>query len=100
MSRRQNIREDRKALPLHLIAQALPMLTHHELAAVTERLIERLDELDGDCDVEDSHDREAIDEREPDSEGGTGFWDIDQRFCIMDAAFAASRMNADNFPFR
>lgn len=31
----------------------------------------------------------TIDEREPDSEGGAGFWDIDQRQCVMDAAFMA-----------
>lgn len=53
MSRRQNIREGRKPLPLHLIAQAVPMLTRCELAAITERLLERLDELDGDPDLED-----------------------------------------------
>ncbi|MBP6379174.1 MAG: hypothetical protein KA312_02020 [Sphingorhabdus sp.] len=100
MSARQNIREGRKALPLHLIAQAVPMLTRFELAAITERLIERLDELDGDTDLEDTHDREAIDEREPDSEGGAGFWDIDQRHCVMDAAFMANRVNVDAFPLR
>jgi hypothetical protein len=98
MSARQNMREGRKALPLHLIAQALPKLTRHELAAITERLIERLDELDGDPDLEDSHDQEAIDEREPDSEGGAGLWDIDQRFCVMDAAFMNNRINIDAFP--
>ncbi len=41
------------ALPLNLLAQAVPMLTRHELAALTERLIERLDLLDGDPDQED-----------------------------------------------
>ncbi len=98
MSARQNIREGRKALPLDLIAQAVPMLTRFELAAITERLIERLDELDGDSDLEDSHDQEAIDEREPDSHGGAGYWDIDQRFCVMDAAFMDCRVNVDAFP--
>ena len=96
MSARQNMREGRKALPLHLIAQALPMLTRHELAAVTERLIERLDELDGDSDLEDSHDQEAIDEREEDrSDTSTGYWDIDQRYCVKDAAFMDNRVNVD-----
>lgn len=40
-------------LPLNLLVQALPKLTRHELAALTERLIERLDLLDGDPDEED-----------------------------------------------
>lgn len=53
MSARQQIKEGRKALPLDLIAQAVPMLTRFELAAITERLIERLDELSGDPDLED-----------------------------------------------
>lgn len=41
------------ALPLNAIAQAIPRLTRHDLEALTERLIERLDELDGDCDLEE-----------------------------------------------
>jgi hypothetical protein len=41
------------ALPLHLLAQAIPMLTRNELASLTERLIERLDQQDGDPDAED-----------------------------------------------
>ena len=100
MSRRQHIKEGRKALPIALIGQAIRKLSRHELEAVTERLIERLDELDGDSDLEDSHDQEAIDEREPDSHGGAGFWDIDQRFCVMDAAFMDNRVNVDAFPLR
>ena len=40
-------------LPLSLIAQAIPKLTRHELASLTERLIERLDEADGNPDDED-----------------------------------------------
>jgi hypothetical protein len=94
MSARQQIREGRKALPLHLIAQAVPMLTRYELAAVTERLIERLDELDGDADLEDSHDQEAIDEREQDcSDSGAGYWDTDQRFAIMDTRYMENRID-------
>lgn len=46
------------ALPLALIAQAVPKLTRHELAALTERLIERLDEVEGDADLEDALDTE------------------------------------------
>ena len=41
------------ALPLSLIAQAIPMLTRHDLEALTERLIDHLDQIDGDTDVED-----------------------------------------------
>jgi len=53
------------ALPLHLLAQAIPMLTRNELASLTERLIDRLDLIDGDPDSEeddppeDEHDREC-----------------------------------------
>ena len=100
MSAVQQIRDGRKALPLHLIAQAVPMLTRFELAAITERLIERLDEIDGDSDVEDSHDQEAIDEREPDSHGGVGYWDLDQRYSIPDSRFPECRNNVDRWPFR
>lgn len=45
-----------QALPLHLIAQAIPRLTRNELEAVTERLIEHLDTLDPDPDVEPNGD--------------------------------------------
>ena len=77
------------------------MLTRFELAAITERLIERLDELDGDPDLGDSHDQEAIDERkEAYSDTGAGFWDVDQRYCVMDAAFMNCRVNVDAMPFR
>ena len=100
MSARQQVREGRKALPIALIGQAIRKLTRHELEAVTERLIERLDELSGDPDLEDSHDQEAIDEREPECEGGAGFWDIDQRFSVMDGQFMHNRTNVDDYPFR
>lgn len=39
-------------LPLALIAQAIPKLSRHDLEALTERLIDYLDEQDGDTDVE------------------------------------------------
>jgi hypothetical protein len=42
------------ALPLALIAQANPKLTRHDLEALTERLTDRLDELDPDTDLEDN----------------------------------------------
>lgn len=51
-------------LPTALLAQAIPMLTRHELANLTERLIERLDEIDGDPDLEDDDDDEEHDGRE------------------------------------
>lgn len=41
------------SLPLSLIAQAVPKLSRHDLEALTERLIERLDEIDGDPELEE-----------------------------------------------
>ena len=52
MSARQHVREGRKALPLDLMAQAIPMLTRHELAALADRLIDAIDSADGDTDLE------------------------------------------------
>lgn len=98
MSARQQYRGSGSPLPLNLIAQAIPMLNRGELAALADRLIDALDSTEPDCDLEDGHDQEAIDEREPDSEGGAGFWDIDQRHCVMDAAFMDNRVNVDAFP--
>jgi len=40
------------ALPIDLLAQAIPMLSRHDLEALTERLIEVLDDIDGDADLE------------------------------------------------
>jgi hypothetical protein len=93
MNAREQIgRGSAQALPLSLIGQAIPMLSRHDLERLTERLIDHLDALDGDPDIEDSHDREAIDEREPDSHDACGDWLDDQRF-----AFAAgcSPVNVD-----
>lgn len=98
MRQHHRIREGRKALPLNLIAQAIPLLSRGELAALADRLIDALDSTEPDCDLEDNHDQEAIDEREPDYEGAAGFWDTDQRYCVMDAAFMDSRVNVDAFP--
>lgn len=42
-----------RALPLSLLAQAIPMLSRHELEDVVERLIDRLDQIDGDPEAED-----------------------------------------------
>ena len=68
MSARQYVGEGRKALALDLIAQAIPMLSRHELAALADRLIDAIDSADGDCDLEDSYDQEVIDEREPEED--------------------------------
>lgn len=40
------------ALPLALLGQAIPMLSRPDLAALVERLIDRLDETEGDADFE------------------------------------------------
>lgn len=61
MSRRHPFWEGATELPLSLISQAVPLLTRHELTALTECLIERLDVLDGDCDIEDDDPREEDD---------------------------------------
>ena len=65
------------ALPLSVALSVIPSLPRPLLARLVARAIERLDEIDGDCDVEeddppeDEHDRELIDEREPELyEGG------------------------------
>lgn len=47
-----------QALPLRLLAQAVPMLTRHDLAALTDRLVDRLDQLTPDPDYEADHDGE------------------------------------------
>lgn len=51
------------ALPLNLLAQAIPMLSRHELAAVTERLIEYLDHHDGDPDLEPDDEDSSVDDQ-------------------------------------
>jgi hypothetical protein len=52
-------------LPLDLIAQALPRLSRNDLEALTERLIDVLDSIDGDPDTEEDdpsgqHDEDEI----------------------------------------
>lgn len=42
-----------RQLPLGLLTQAIPHLSRHELEDVVERLIDRLDEIDGDPDFEE-----------------------------------------------
>ena len=100
MSARQHVMDGRKVLPLDLIAQAIPMLSRHELAALADRLIDAIDSADGDCDIEDSYDQESIDEREPDSYGGEGYWDMDQRIAIPNPRYPECRNNVDRWPFR
>lgn len=46
-------------MPLQLVAQAIPGLSRRDLAALAERLIDRLDELDGDSDLEGQQDEDG-----------------------------------------
>lgn len=48
-----------------LVLSALPSYPRPVLERMASRIIDRLDEIDGDADSEDSHDREHQDEREP-----------------------------------
>jgi hypothetical protein len=61
------------ALPLALIAQAVPKLTRHDLEALTERLIDRLDELDPDPDFEDDDPAGQCDEDGINTRGPASF---------------------------
>lgn len=47
---------------------AIPSLPRPMLARLVDHLIDRLDELDGDPDLEDNGDTEAVEERETDEE--------------------------------
>jgi hypothetical protein len=60
-----------KGLPLALIAQAIPKLTRHDLEALTERLIDYLDEQDGDLDIEPNGDELDGSNAEDDYGGGS-----------------------------
>ena len=51
MSARQHVTQGHRALPLDLIAQAIPMLSRHELVALADRLIDAIDSADGDTDM-------------------------------------------------
>lgn len=66
------------ALPLSLALSVIPSLPRPLLSRLVARAIERLDELDGDPDLEDCGDAEPTDEREPEDDG-TGFHGMDQR---------------------
>lgn len=59
------------ALPLSLLAQAIPRLTRHDLEALAERLIDRLDEIDGHPDDEDDDPAGQCDEDEANTSYGT-----------------------------
>lgn len=110
MSRRQQIRGGATALPLSLISQAIPMLSRHELAALTERLIERLDTLDGDCDTEDDDPLEEDDHSGTDLDAGefdeaanlpAPDYGIDQRYMFTRHWLANDvPIPVDGFPFR
>lgn len=49
---------------------AIPSLPRPTLTRLVDHMIDRLDELDGDADLEDNGDAEPIDEREPEEEFG------------------------------
>ena len=55
--RREWTRRD-DAVTLGQLLAAIPSLPRAELARLTERMIDRMDEIDGDPDLEDTHDRE------------------------------------------
>jgi hypothetical protein len=49
-----------------LIEQAIPKLSRGDLEGLTERLIDRLDEIDGDADLEPTGDEDDMSEAEDD----------------------------------
>ena len=51
MGKHHHIAGGAPALPLALLAQAIPMLSRNDLEVLTERLIEVLDDMDGDTDI-------------------------------------------------
>lgn len=51
------------------MSPAEPSRYRLRIEAAIESLIALLDEIDGDPDLEDGHDAEAVDEREPETEG-------------------------------
>lgn len=70
MRRRPWHRMDRLASP-HAMFAAIPSLPRAELARLTERMIDRIDEIDGDSDLEqlfgddeDTHDQEREESHE------------------------------------
>lgn len=52
---------------------AEPSSYRQRIEAAIESLIALLDEIDGDPDLEDGHDAEAVDEREPEVEGANPY---------------------------
>jgi hypothetical protein len=65
MATRAYVQGGASALPdLPAMLAAIPSLPRPILARLTARLIEYLDEIDGDPDLEDEGDAEPIDERE------------------------------------
>ena len=111
MSARQQVREGRKALPIALIGHAIRKLTRHELEAVTERLIERLDELSGCEDMEDD-DPAGTDLDKGEDDGANGYALLlpfptyaddghDQTVIVERGRFGYDRqIRLNDFPFR
>ena len=71
MATRAHIEGRASALPLSLIAQAVPKLTRHELAALCERMIDALDQADGDPDAEEDDPSGQSDEDELNTGSGS-----------------------------
>ena len=49
---------DRDVTSVAALFAIIPSLPRAELARLTERMIDRMDDIDGDPDLEDTHDRE------------------------------------------
>lgn len=50
------------ALPIDILLSAIPTLPRPILSRLTARLIDRLDEIDGDCDLEDDDADESVED--------------------------------------
>lgn len=82
-------------VPLDVLLATLPSLPRPVLSRLTARMIERLDELDGDPDFEEDNEDRALDEAEPDfrrkrrwrrNESGPGCPISDPDYAVDDTA--------------
>ena len=115
---RQHLQTNRgsKALPLDLIAQAIPMLSRHELAALADRLIDAIDSADDDIDLEPEEDccdagddgcgpivRHGVvywgSDRDETRHLGKANYAEDQRIIILNAKYGHT-MNVEDWPLR
>lgn len=83
-------------LPLALIEQAIPKLSRHDLEGLTERLIDRLDEIDGDADLELAGDEEDANIAEDDH--GVGNHSV-PRWTGPGCPVSDPDMGAEDYPF-